>query len=558
MKRLFAFTVAIMFLFITNAAAAPTIEIKSAVEDIITISGKTEGRYEVSLMILNPGYNNEDVLTMPDEAIAYFRTQRATNEGLYSFDVKMINRGGINGGEYTVILSCDEEGALPSFEFYFRETKASLIGEINTSTWQDIKEKLSNYMSIYSLSGEELTNANAEDIAKALVSVRDSLPAKSYPVDVDAMYSYFRQALLIGAYNSGDASLALKDGKLSYIDILGVTASGEYNDYLESLSAAGRGALNAALLSGAYKTIDEISEKFNQLVYLNVLTNYKDNGFGHVKNFFDKYRNVYISAGFELSRIPSVSNINNVYSKVASSNAATLKALAAEFNDALNSGGGGTGSTGKVPTNPGTGYVTETPPPIVDPPVVEPPKPEGFTDMGLVPWAEEAVNALKEKGVVSGRGDGIFAPNDSVTRAEFVKMVVGAFKISQGDEKLAFTDLNDGWSEPYIRAAVSGGIINGISETEFAPQMMITREQGAAILYRTILLKDKILENDADIFADDINISDYAKDAVYALKTAGVISGRDTGEFSPRDTMTRAEAAKMIYGAMNLTGGTDE
>ena len=115
-----------------------------------------------------------------------------------------------------------------------------------------------------------------------------------------------------------------------------------------------------------------------------------------------------------------------------------------------------------------------------------------------------------------------------------------------------FADSDGHWAKDYIATAVKAGITTGVTDTEFNPDGLITREQAATILYRAIVSKGIVLEISGEVFADDASISDWAKDAVYALKAAGIISGRDGNNFCAGDSITRAEAAKIVYMIRNL------
>ncbi len=177
-------------------------------------------------------------------------------------------------------------------------------------------------------------------------------------------------------------------------------------------------------------------------------------------------------------------------------------------------------------------------------------KTEAFSDLIYAEWAKESVEALVSKGVISGYGDGTFRPNANVTREEFVKMVVVAFNIPYEGKECAFLDVfeND-WFRPYVGAAKECGIVNGIADDIFGIRKEITRQDAAVILKRTadyVSLNLDTIRTYMD-FADNSNISDYAKEAVRALYCGGIINGRGNGLFVPKDTCTRAEAVKMIY-----------
>ena len=172
-----------------------------------------------------------------------------------------------------------------------------------------------------------------------------------------------------------------------------------------------------------------------------------------------------------------------------------------------------------------------------------------FTDLEDVKWAKEAIETLREKGIVSGKEKGIFAPNDSLTREEFVTMAVRAIGLQTKGENAYFDDVSEGdWCYPYVSAAFNNKIINGISETSFGKGKNITRQDMAVIVHRAAKGRVSLFYGREMVdFADANNISEYAKAAIEELYKTGAVNGSDDGYFYPLNTATRAEAAIIIY-----------
>ena len=170
--------------------------------------------------------------------------------------------------------------------------------------------------------------------------------------------------------------------------------------------------------------------------------------------------------------------------------------------------------------------------------------------MEQTPWAKTAVDTLYERGIINGRFENMFYPQETVTREEFLKIVIESLNVvGISEENKSFADVNqDAWYSHYVDTGVGCGIINGISETEFGVGMPITRQDMAAILYRAVQYAEVNLYLVEDnTFTDEDDISDYAKDAIKELSSANVINGMDDGSFMPKNTATRAEAAVMLY-----------
>ena len=128
--------------------------------------------------------------------------------------------------------------------------------------------------------------------------------------------------------------------------------------------------------------------------------------------------------------------------------------------------------------------------------------------------------------------------------------MISAFVDSEkGWEKLTFSDVSENdWFFDCVSKVSSFGIIKG-DGTSFNPINLIKREDAALIIYRILDFRgEKPLGHKP--FADRNNISDYAKDAVYALGGAGIIQGSGDNMFMPKSFLTRAEAAQFIYNAL--------
>jgi hypothetical protein len=180
-----------------------------------------------------------------------------------------------------------------------------------------------------------------------------------------------------------------------------------------------------------------------------------------------------------------------------------------------------------------------------------------FTDLSSVPWAEESITALAQRLVVNGVGDGKFNPNGHVTREQFAKMLVCALGMYTATGTSTFTDVDSSaYYAPFVNSAYTAGLANGYGST-FGVGDSITRQDLAVMLYRAMQqlgVSMPIVRTSAS-FSDQSSISDYAQEAVSALYSAGIIDGVGNNTFNPRGTATRAQAAKMIWGVMQLTEG---
>ena len=176
-----------------------------------------------------------------------------------------------------------------------------------------------------------------------------------------------------------------------------------------------------------------------------------------------------------------------------------------------------------------------------------------FTDLDGFEWALESIEYLTEKEIISGYGYGTFKPSQNVKREEFIKMLTVAFEVAGDNGKCNFTDLSEtDWSYKYIASAYNLGIVNGYTDGRFGKGENITREDMAVMAYNILLKQGIELESSDELFADNNDISSYALEAVKRLCASGVINGVGDNRFAPSELTTRAQAAKVIYGLLQL------
>ncbi|BAU26732.1 S-layer family protein [Aneurinibacillus soli] len=165
-------------------------------------------------------------------------------------------------------------------------------------------------------------------------------------------------------------------------------------------------------------------------------------------------------------------------------------------------------------------------------------------------WAQSHIQQLVQSGAVSGYPDGTFKPNKTITRAEFVAMVVKAFGLQPKENMdIAFTDTKNHWAKAAIETAYANGIINGYNATTFGADDTITREQMAVILTN---IKKNGTEGKQLSFKDATSISAWAQKAVSRAVEEGIIMGYPDQTFKPNKTATRAEAVTMIHNALTM------
>ncbi|WP_339251844.1 S8 family serine peptidase [Sporosarcina sp. FSL W8-0480] len=215
------------------------------------------------------------------------------------------------------------------------------------------------------------------------------------------------------------------------------------------------------------------------------------------------------------------------------------------------------------PTEPeGENPGSETPEgenPEGEEPEGETPTVPDFSDIANT-FAANEINALVAKGIFQGKSETEFAPNAQITRAEFAVLLARALDLPLEEFEGRFEDVNTSkkWAFAGVEAAARAGIING-ANGNFNPDAPVKREEIAAMIIRAIEYQNKEkltgLEAPAN-FGDHGSIGTFAIDSVYKAAALGVIQGNN-GNFVPKNNATRAEAAVMLYRALELLGLLD-
>ncbi len=178
-----------------------------------------------------------------------------------------------------------------------------------------------------------------------------------------------------------------------------------------------------------------------------------------------------------------------------------------------------------------------------------------FSDLDSTKWAKDSVEIMASKGIINGKENNKFSPNDNITRAEFAALISRMLKYQASDNELSFKDVNkQDWYYDSINIAYQNKTINGKSETVFDPNGNITRQEIAKIISNVLEEKGYKKGNteDLNIFKDKENIASWAVDSVGLSVKEGLITGMDNGTFAPNEKATRAQAAVMLHRLYNL------
>lgn len=181
-------------------------------------------------------------------------------------------------------------------------------------------------------------------------------------------------------------------------------------------------------------------------------------------------------------------------------------------------------------------------------------KADDFTDVSRSDWYYQFVDYVTSKGYFNGVADKTFAPADNMTRAMFVT-VLFRFDGAKGDRtQSAFTDVAPGeWYTDAINWAAANRIVDGVGDGKFAPNDPITRAQMCTMIERYLALYKKAWKvtlpetGSVSVMVDESAIPAYALAAVKQCQRHGLVNGFEDGTFRPNELSTRAQVAAVIY-----------
>lgn len=413
---------------------------------------------------------------------------------------------------------------------------------------------------------------NADDTFKG--SVHNNI-VENFNTDSDVtptdFIALFEEAVAVENVNVLEGA-SLEEYIDNNADILGLSERNEYKTVYSNtdrFSAEDKASLLAAVEDAnlTTKSAKEVADFFCEKILVNILPE-KEDAPGVVDSFILEFDTTLEANGADMEAYKNAEKPLDICADVVAyapfeSIADFTKALNEVMEDAEDapeaekpskpsgntsglksegsSGGGGGGGTSYTPKD-------EVKVPEVAEPVAPVVPADTFTDIADVAWAHEAINALKDEGIIAGKGEGKFAPKANVTREEFVKMLVLALGITDTDAaNPEFADVaGSEWFAQYVYTAYKNGLVNGVGEG-FGVGSNITRQDMAVLCARAIEAKGVALETVRENMTFTDAISDYAQDAVSKLWSAGLVNGKSETEFAPKATATRAEAAKMLY-----------
>jgi hypothetical protein len=242
----------------------------------------------------------------------------------------------------------------------------------------------------------------------------------------------------------------------------------------------------------------------------------------------------------------------------AKSEAKTVTGRTKAEESSSSGGGGGGGPAAPAPQPPKVEEpkAPEAPkaPEEADPTGPAPVKEVRFKDIDTT-FNKDQITFLAQQGVIAGVSETRYEPQRAITRAEFTALVVRLMGFEPAKYEGTFKDVEpDAWYAEYIATGVAHNVIKGMGNGIFAPNQEITREQASVILANVVATLNARKKGEGITFVDQDLISYWAVEQVELLAGMRMVEGYEDGTFRPLANLSRAEAAALIYRLKDLLG----
>ncbi len=471
---------------------------------------------------------------------------------IFSFDMPQERNGQATDGIYDVFVKQNGKNVLSdSFAYATEQSKSNLISQLknaqDAATVKEIMLNADNLIALKALKiGAEAYSALNE--ANQTVAAEGFVTAKSASMSDSEICDAINHITALWGINSDSGNVQLyiaaanfTDGETYYESISDLTLISEINEYI----LANRTYADTTALELAYKQVNALykinNAKFDQMdtllaKYSTVLNLDNDSNYASYKNAANKSEINKALLNLIKKSMPKTTAQLSSYIMQAVKSAGSSSG----GNSGGGSSGGGSGSKSDSKTN--TAITIPTAPAEEVKPV--------FDDIADYAWATKAVTALAKANVISGDGTGNFDGNKEMTREEFVTMLVKAAGVYDPVAVCYhFNDVSeDDWYYHAVGSAFSRKLVSGVEENLFGVGRKLIRQDMMVLAYRAAADKLPAYSKDRKLFADDGDISNYAKEAVYELYMRGVVSGMGENQIMPKANVTKAQGAQIIYG----------
>lgn len=525
-KRFFGFMLSGMMIATSFTALA---EEKNKLEtkvydECILVSGYlpyVKSDEAVSILVLNTDIDieNFDEYEKLEDMIVYHGETFVDKNSKYEFLFKTES-----GGKHYVYVSTDSYSDVMSGEYSY--ISKSIADNMPTSGKDDLYSYMKSNKALMGLDEEFYTDEVISDIAEILVNSKEDLE-----LNKDTLTEMTEMGFVISGLNRGE----IRDIK-DYKNMLGIMRESDIKYFPTEYTVE----FTELLKERNFKTIKEFNEALREEIIVFTVNNSPT---GKIKSVISENKDIFVDVTV------STALAEHLKENAPFSNVEDIKKHISNYKPSGNTssggnGGGGSNHNATLPNLTG-GKVTQIP--------EEEQEFLPFDDVADMTWAKDAIVGLYHKGIINGKETGKFYPNDNITRNEFAKIVTVAFDLNLIDDYFPFSDITEShWAYPYVKTAYLAGITNGYRDNYFGGDEFITRQDLCVMVYRAFEACDiEIAKTESKELVDENEIADYAKAAVKELVKCGIISGDENSRFNPKNNATRAEAAKILYMAID-------
>lgn len=529
---------------------------------ILEIEGKTFINGTVRILIFSPAaYAESDWTDDVNSGIIYYLSELvADKNGAFTATISMAEEK----GKYCVLINFPHQSGWKSYEFFYADITdyQNLVSDMNSAADADdveavIKHPL--YSQILNLSLPMYDKLSPQDKEKIdFQNIYSIMAEKDTYSSILEIETYYKQNLVTWLINIADTTSQIKAVYDEYKVLLGFKNTYDLYDYISKTDKDCLQHYFEALLANDFRSYEDMQNSVMELIVLTGVKYFTN--WTSVRYMLESELIYFEQNGMKTSVYNNLneSEKNQIAIDISGNEYANIKELINDINTKIQNSGESSRKTSRSGGGTAKRLTTE----VIEErqkevPVTITPKEEfeEFDDLSDVEWAKESILYLWSKGIINGKGQGKFYPNDYITREEFTKMFVLALDIPVLNGDTGFNDVDSAaWYNSYVYTAQKEGIVFGNDMNCFGVGSFITRQDLAVMIYRVI--KDKVtLPSEKKNFKDYKEIAEYASAAVDALAGLKIVNGNEAGEFMPQQFCTRAQAAVMIFRMLKLYNG---
>lgn len=506
----------------------------------INISGTLSGEPGELVSVLIDRREEGQEAYSPDNTPDAFFWYQANADGV--IDVREKIASSFLGGRYDIIVTGQADQQKFTFVYVDKEAPETLalIDAINSAATSADVEAIVLADGNAGMLGIDTEDADVTKYLNSafedIIALRETLESKEYTID--SFIDNFSVIIAVKMINDGRADEAIP----KYSAYFGTTP-----DEYRALDAKVSEVLNSMLKDTEFE-YDKLEEIYTEKLFISrvkvsegrgylqelVLSNKETLGIS-----LTEYNDIKESARYKVfekmydktASFESYSDIEKYFNKA-------VEAVKKELADAQK-------ESGRKPSGGSSISVPQlTPPAVVNPNYNDASEIQNveFSDIEGH-FAQDYIKTLASEGMINGYEDGSFKPDNTITRAEFAKLVSVIFEITSQDVQEYEDVKSDDWFKPYVDKLSGAGIVTGY-DGKFSPYDNITRQDAAVICLRISEKRSAKLEGESE-FADKADIASYALEAVGALAANEIMNGDGTN-FYPLNNLTRGETAAIL------------